>query len=88
MSSECLCVEGGGITPPPPASSVTIYAKTTVYCSPDSSMLGSYDLHELSFQTLMCVLCRMLKTWSPLSLPEGDTVLILGNVGNSSFFRQ
>jgi hypothetical protein len=31
---------GGGLVPPPPplACSVTIYAKTTVLCSPDSSM--------------------------------------------------
>jgi hypothetical protein len=38
-SSECVCV-GGGATPttPPTSRSVTIYAKTTVHCSPDSSM--------------------------------------------------
>jgi hypothetical protein len=27
--------------PPPPAGSLTIYAKTTVHCSPDSSMVNT-----------------------------------------------
>ncbi len=39
--SDFVCVGGvwGRLSPPPPASfSVTIHAKTTVNCSPDSSM--------------------------------------------------
>ncbi len=39
MQSRCVFAEGGGYytTPLPPlATSVTIYAKTTVHCSPQS----------------------------------------------------
>ncbi len=35
-----VCGGGGGlIDPPPPAGPVTIHVKTTVQCSPDSSMV-------------------------------------------------
>jgi hypothetical protein len=34
----CVCRKRGD-APPPPAVPVTIYAKTTVGCSPDSSMI-------------------------------------------------
>ncbi len=42
-ATECLCVGGGGgggcySTLPALPGSVTIYAKTTVHCYPDSSM--------------------------------------------------
>jgi hypothetical protein len=44
-ASECVCVERGGRLPQPfplpQACSVIIYAKTTVHCSPDSSMVKS-----------------------------------------------
>jgi hypothetical protein len=44
-ASECVCVQGEGVTAPPPPhptsrGSVTIYAKTTVQCSLGSSMFG------------------------------------------------
>jgi hypothetical protein len=42
-ATVCVCVGGGGgllyPTPLPLAGSVTIYAKTTVHCSPGSSMV-------------------------------------------------
>ncbi len=39
---EYVCVEGGDATPPPPlGGSGTIYAKTTLLCSPDSFLGGS-----------------------------------------------
>jgi hypothetical protein len=37
LASECTCVEGG-YCPHPLAGSSTVYAKTTMHCSPDFSM--------------------------------------------------
>ncbi len=37
-ASECECGGGAAIPGPTLADSVTIYAKTTVHCSPDASM--------------------------------------------------
>jgi hypothetical protein len=46
LLSVCVCVVGGGgCSPPPPplAGSITIYAKTTVHCSPNSSRFGTME---------------------------------------------
>jgi hypothetical protein len=62
-ASQRVCVGGGGgaATPPPPplASSVTMYAKTTVHCSPYFSIV--FPLHSLS----NLVYTYMYRTFTP-----------------------
>ncbi len=72
-ASECVCGGGGGDTLPPSlplASSVRIYAKTTVHCSLGSSMLLSNVCFARVAHLLPKTSCRVLRTIAKFIIPD------------------